>query len=466
MVPSAAHAHLCPYATCGEPLGSTQEAGACGCESRRSILLCPSCSATNRTGAHFCRRCRTELEPPPPAEISGIGRDADFLSIRGRFRRAPLLSNGLLYALETGGKLISLAPRKGARPREVAELGGKPGSSRAGFNTGAVVEAANSLRGLRGYLYLAVSPDSLEAVSLDTGRVSRLYEPLENEAIAANSSEEDSTGLKGLAATEDFCAIAVRKAGGEIALTLLYYSWVQEQPLKIRGTEVCGPVICGRLIVLCSDESVGVYDTDSGRAYTVPLPADFHPMMNREQRGIGLAPGAMPLAVLNGAGGVEAWIAGYGTNRPGGREPLRHGLLQVSLDQITYQFHDVAGEAPFSMHSLPQGGFFVSTSAGVQFPAQPEKPARRVHMREGMPVGFDGATVTYFRPAPQEGWHEIAIDSEGAAAKAYFPDPENECNEDSCCGVLIDGKDVVVPYLKISFDPNGEGLKFAHWRFA
>jgi hypothetical protein len=174
----------------------------------------------------------------------------------------------------------------------------------------------------------------------------------------------------------------------------------------------------------------------------------------------------MPLAAVTGASGVEVWIAGYGTDRPGGREPLRHGLLEISLDRITYQFHDVAGEAPFLMHSLPQGGFFVSTSRGVQFPAQPERPERREHMQEGMPVEFEGTRMTYFRPDPQEGWHEMVMDSEGTVARAYFPAPRNECNEDSCCGVLVDGKDVVLPYLRISLNANEEGLQFAHWRFA
>jgi len=348
--------------------------------------------------------------------------------------------------------------------REVARLRW----NQAGFNRGAIVEASSSPGGLRGYLYLAVSPSGLEAVSLTTGRVVQLYEPQKNEGIVANSSEQDALGFKGVAATPDFCAIAVRTEAGEIALTCVSYSAGRhvEQPLKMAGHDVCGPVRSGRFIVLGSDETIGVFDADSGRAFTAPLPENFRPMMNREIRGIRVSPGATPLAAIAGDSGLEAWIAGYEVERKRGRESLLPGLLQVSLERGGYSFHEFADGGEFYMQSLPDGRFFVATPSGIQFPGQAQETLRPDFMKLGMPVSFVDERMTYFRANTESGWHQVEIRSEDTSAQGFFQDARNECDEDSCCEVMIDGKDVVAPFLRLSSDPAADGLKFAHWRFS
>ncbi|WP_058187895.1 PQQ-binding-like beta-propeller repeat protein [Terracidiphilus gabretensis] len=418
----------------------------------------------NRAGAHYCRKCHTYLEPPVTATLSGAASQADFLSLRGCFRRPPLLMNGMLYALDTAGRLLEIAPRTGSEAREVARLK----SGEAGFNSGCVVEAAASAKGLRGYLYLAVSPSKLEAVSLATGKVSLLYEPRDGESIVANSSETDSTAFKGVAATPGCAAIAVRTAAGEIALTLVYFSGERatEQPLKITGTNVCGPWLSGRFITLCTEESAGVYDLETGRAFVAALPDDFRPMMNREKKGIGVSPGQMPLSAIVGESGIEAWIAGYQADRARGRDAVRHGLLRISMEHSAYFFSGIADGEDFCFYGLPEEKFFVGTFAGIEFPGQSNESALRETMKGGMPVSLDSGTAAYFRNDPDQGWHQIAIGSGASAATAFFQDAENECDEDSCCGILIDGPDVVVPFLRISSDPAAEGLKLAHWRFA
>ncbi len=464
LISMATSARLCPFALCERIQDTVNRSTVCSCELRQTIVVCPSCSALNRAGAHYCRACRAYLEPPAAASIAGEAPKADFLSVRGCFRRPPLLANGLLYLLDIGGKLISIAPRSSAQSSEVAQL--KFG--RAGFNAGAIVEAAHSQKGLRGYLYLAVSPSGLEAVSLATRQVSLLYKPQENEKILANSIEADSPGFKGVAATPNFCAVAVRTSGGEIALTLVYFSGDRpvEQPLKISGADVCGPALSGQFIILCSEESIGVLDIDSGRTRAVPLPENFLPMMNREAKGIGVPLSQMPMAAVAADSGPHAWIAGYRVERIGGQESHRPVLLEVSLDRGEYSFHDVANGESFAVHSLPEGRFFTATSAGIEFPGQPDEPALRHTMRAAMPVGFDAGRAAYFYPDPEPGWRKIAIGSGAAAVSALFPDQRNECNEDSCCGILIDRNDVVVPFLKFSTNPGTEGLKLAHWRFA
>ena len=464
LFPSTSAAHLCPYALCEvsqDPAGSQQ---VCSCELHRAIVACPSCSARNRAGAHYCRRCRTYLEPPAAHQLSGSASQADVLTLRGCFRRPPLHLNGLLYALDTSGRLLAIAPRSGSEPQEITRLK----SGEAGFSSGAVVEAASTVKGLRGYLYLAVSPSRLEAASLATRQASVLYEPGKNERIAANSSETDSPGFKGVAATPDLAAIAVRTGAGEYALTLVYFSAERpiEQPLRIPGSNLSGPALSGRFLVLCSDEAAGVYDLESGRAFVVSLPDNFRPILIREKKGIAVPPGGMPLAAFLGGNGPEAWIAGYEMERIRGRESLRPGLLQVSMESGASSFRDVAGGGSFSLHSLPDGTFFTATSAGIEFPGQASRPAQREAMKAGMPVGFDSGRIAYFRADPDAGWHQIAVGSGSSAATAFFQDSKNECDEDSCCGILIDGPDVVVPFLRISSDPAAEGLKMAHWRFA
>ena len=429
-----------------------------------TVVACARCATLNRAGANYCRKCGGEIAEPDLAVLTGTQQNADSFAMRGRFRRPPLLCNGLLYALETGGRLISLAPRSGAQ--QVTE--GQPLSSQAGFNRGAMVEATGSSRGLRGYLFVAVSPTSLEAMQPGTGRVTELYRPQENESIVANSSEADSTGLKGVAATRDLCGIAVRTGSGEIALMLVYFSKDRqvEQALKIRGTDVCGPTLCGRYLVLCSDEAVGVYDLRSSQAHIAELPDNFHPMMARENRGIDIAPGDIPLAALDGEGGPQVWIAGYQAESGRRGAPTRPGLLQVSFPSRRVEFRQDWADGRFSMRSLPDGSFYVSTANGVKFPGQLHEGERRESIKGGMPVSLDHGRMTFFRPDPQVGWHEIAVVTPDAVGTAYFADTEDECNADSCCPILVDGRDVVVPYLKTSSSLTAEGLKFAHWRFS
>jgi len=464
LTPSESGAPRCPYALCETVQDAVNQGGVCSCEAGQTLVACASCSTLNRIGAHFCRSCRAYLEAPSVARIEGKAPPADFLALRGCFRRPPLLANGQLYALDTAGKLLSIAPRKGARMREVARLRW----SQAGFNRGAIVEPSNTPGGLRGYLYLAASPSGLEAVSLTTGRVFQLYEPQKNERIVANSSEQDALGFKGVAATPDFCAIPLRTEADEIVLTCVSYSAERpvEQPLKIAGREVCGPVRSGRFIVLCSDETVGVLDIDSGRAFTAPLPDNFRPMMNRETRGIRVSPGSTPLAAIAGDSGLEAWVAGYEVEKKRGRESIQPGLLQVSLERGGYSFHEFADGGEFYTQGLPDGRFFVATPAGIQFPGQPQEPLRPDFMKLGMPVSFADERMAYFRTNTESGWHQVEIRSEDTNAQAFFQDARNECDEDSCCEVLIDGKDVVVPFLRLSSDPAADGLKFAHWRFS
>src|ERR1700744_4749705 len=204
--------HSCPYALCEVSEEPARSSLLCSCELRRVIVVCPKCSARNRAGAHYCRKCRSDLDSSISKKVlSGTPPQADFMSLRGCIRRPPLLMNGQLYVLDTAGKLFEIAPRAEAQPREVARLK----SGEAGFNSGAIVEAAASAKGLRGHLYLAVSSSRLEAVSLDTGNITVLYEPREGESILANSSEADSTAFKGVTAAPGCAAIAVRTAARE-----------------------------------------------------------------------------------------------------------------------------------------------------------------------------------------------------------------------------------------------------------
>jgi hypothetical protein len=384
--------------------------------------------------------------------------------MRGCFRRPPLAANGLLYAVDTDGKLIAVSPRTGAMPGEIATLK-YPAAS---FNRGVIVDATDRLGAVHGWTYLAVSPTAVEAVSLATSQVTTLYEAPAATPIVANASEADSTGFKGMVATGTFCAFASRTSAAEISLTIRYFSNERsiEQALKISGTKLIGPALHEGLILICSDEQAGIYDPATTESSTVQLPGNFRPLLNRTNRGVFVPPGGMPLTCFLGASGREAWIAGYEVEKSYGNEQLTAGMLQILFDENRATFKPFPEFDPACVSTNSDGSLCISTPAEVESIGRSSVPVRVGKRLGGMPVSYQSGVLTYFAEDPDPGWHRIVLSSDAGTADGYFEDAQNECNTDSCCGIFLYGRDVVVPYLDISSDPERYGLKFAHWNFA
>lgn len=460
---SANSSHCCPYPICGKPLDATRAQTVCVCEYRHTLKTCPQCKTANRVEALYCRACRGKLDRNSERAVDGHPGPAGFVGVRGSFRRPPLALNGTLYALDTDGRLIGISPRAGATPVKIAQLR-YPGGC---FNRGAVVDASDPHGDVRGWIYLAISPFGVEAVSLTTARVTQLYEAAAPTQILANSNETDATSFRGLVAGASFCAFATRASETAVALTVRHYSSQRaiEHPLKLTGTRVIGPAMHGGLIALCSEEQAGIYDAVRGEAVVTHLPESFRPLMSRAGQGLFVPPGGMPLTVFHGENGRELWVAGYEAEKARVGESLVPGCLRLYLDQGRSEFQIFSDYDYACFAANSDGSLCISTVTSIELPGRPRISAPGSRLA-GMPTSLQEETLTAFAEDPSPGWHKVMLSSQGGNAEAYFEDPDQQCNTESCCGIFLFGWDVVVPYLDVTADAEQDGLKFAHWNFA
>ena len=376
-------------------------------------------------------------------------RPADFLGMSGSFRRPPVLAGGFLYAVSIDGSVHQISPRTGAKSRELAHF--QLGS--VGFNRVAVSNIATRTGSLRGWVLLGIGPDGIAAVSLVSGAMEILYKAPFPEELAANRSEADSTGFKGIASTSEFCAFAIKRSPDEYALALKYLadSRPPEQLLLLNGRDVAGPALCGRSLLLCTDRQVGVYDRDTGAAFVKNLPRRFAPLLSPSSPALTVPPGGMPMAIETSATGERAICVA-------GMQDSRSGVLHVRFK----------GDDTFQ--ELPRGSSFSTNADGSVCLAQPGETllmhadeTRRYPTRAqpGMPAFYDDPYLCTFAEADFAGQHRLAVVRGGRRLDLPFTDAK--CDRNSCCGAYVLEGDVLVSYLDVLAAEDEPGLRFAHF---
>ena len=466
---------LCPYPACGQTLESATNTRTCSCAYRQAVAACSYCGILNRAGARICRACRFELAGHAAAAnpAASSAAKADFLAFEGRFRRPPVVAGSFLYALSIDGALSQLSPRTGAQAREIARLQWPA----AGFNRGAAVHispgnnGAAAGTGPRGWTFLAVSPSAVEAVSLVTSEVRTLYQPPAGQQIAANTLESEAMQFRGLVATSDFCAFAVRTGPAQATLTIRYFAEDRAiaQPLQVHGSSILGPAFHDGCVVLCTESEAGLYDTRSETTKLVPLPRSFRPLTSRSRfdlQGPGSLPptsrssfdlkvpaGHLPLTYASVAGGPpEAWIAGHGLDD-------RPGFLRVDFKAGHSRFEPLPGITSIATNS--DGSLSVSSSeAGLQGIGHALPSGRPGARQAAMPVVYEAPYFVYFAEQSIDGRHRLQVSSPARSFQAEFED--RDCDPESCCEVFVVGDDLLVAYLDIDAGPQGKGLKLAH----
>jgi len=332
----------------------------------------------------------------------------------------------------------------------------------AALNSFAVVDVPGlgGEGGLRGWNLLAVSPSAVEAVSLVTGSVTTLYEPRASETLAANLSEADSGGCKGLAATGEVVAFVVRDGSGANTLTLKYLAQDRPvlQPLTVHGSTVAGPVRSGSHFALCSEHEVGMFNLDTGEATVLQLPREFRPMLTHGLANLKLAPGAMPVIVLQSPGSKAALCVA-------GEQGGQSGLLGF----------DPKKGSRSSFRAVPRGSSLSTSQDGVTCLCTldaidvfaPEHFFRVPALTlPWMPVYSDTGCLFSFGVAESPEQHLIRGEWATHAVELIFE--STQLSGDTCCGVFRLGNQVLAGYFDFNAEhtDEAEGLKFAHWSLA
>lgn len=443
---------VCPYPACGATdSGYSQASRSCGCDRKLPIVTCGSCSVQNRAGAGFCRACGASLGAYDELNLNTIkAGSADFLEIRDAFRRPPVAGNGMLYAVSVGGAIYQLSPRSGATPRKIAQID----SVEAGFNRNALVNVTDGSCAVRGWTLLTVGLSSIDAVSLATGRATKIYEARYPEEMAVNRSEADSTGFKGLAANSEICAFALKTAPNRHTLALLHLAEDRpvEMPLTLDGSKIVGPALCGSTILLASERQAGMYDYTTRQSMVVNLPSGFVPLITPSSRQLNVSPGTVPLALMTaGKGATEMLVAGSMQNR--------EGVLRVNFATSESPFRPL--EDGSSISSSPDGSTCLRRQSEVEVFAPGRTRVLKLNSEASMPVFSAGNLILSFAPMDSAGQLQLDLACNAQAASLHFKDPL--CHKDSCCAAFVMCGDAVVAYLNVLAGDGEAGMRIAHW---
>jgi hypothetical protein len=451
---------LCPYTDCENLLGDRSDSSTCICKRREPVVVCSACTLPSRSGAKFCRSCRTELpKEAPKLTAQTISTPGEF-GFAGQFRRPAIPVLGRFYAVDVEGRLFSLSPRVGAQAREVARL---PAMA-CGFNTGVVVEPLPGSGTLAGPCYLSIHPDGVEAVQLFTGTVTRLCGPKLGTTLVANASEAEANAFRGIAANNDFCTFAERLHGTESALVIQYLSSQRpaERPFILEGSSLLGPVLCEGRIVIASEDRVIVYDPQTPSTWEMQLPGGFSPLFKRSTRFVNVPLGSTPITVALSDAGVEVWIVG---SRSG-----EYGLLHLNLSTKVQEF--TALPEGSSVASNPDGTLCVCTVRELSVLGGAASTLRSIpiHASLGMPVYLvetftrDAKIVCYYSQySPQDQFAVHMIDGHSAEPLAEFRFHDPVFNQDSCCGTSLLGRHLFAQSLSFRPSAGGYGLRLTHW---
>lgn len=442
----------CPYPACDLRLEG-DALRTCACSLRQPVLRCPTCHQPNREQARFCRACGADISPPPLQDLTASRLQmTGVLGMQGSFRRPPIAVGGALYAVSIDGGVHRLWPQSGATSQQVARFE----LASAGYNRIAAANVTARSASLHGWTLFGIGPSGLGAVSLASGAFRMLAPAQFPEEFAANRSEADSTGFKGVVANSEFAAFAVKRPGEEIALAVKHFDdRPHEETLVLLGREVAGPALCGPWLMLCTERQVGVINRKDGRSVVKNLPRQFSPLLTPSAPGLTIPPGSLPLAIATLAGGERAvCIAGL--------QHGRAGVLYVPLRDEAQDF----------FQELPRGSSFCTGQDGTACVAQPGEvlvmlagETRQVALRAqpGMPVFSDEPYLLSFAATDFAEQQTLALTRSGRRVEAPLRGTNPRLDRTACCGAGVLNQGVVVTYLNVLAEEDDPGLSFAHF---
>ena len=440
---------LCPYAECGSSSAEVKESSStCGCAWRRPLEVC-SCGVTNRPLARFCRGCRRQLTQTNDRTSAAPGRQVSTITIPGRFRQPPSVAGGLIYAQRLDGTVLELSTRPHAELREA----GKMGLARTGFNRGAVVDVKPfDHPDVRGWTYLAVAPDGIEALSLATGKNTVLYRSHANRPVLAGRGEDEVLKMRGMAVNERYAAFVVRSGPETCTLARLHLGVDRpaETLFSLNGSEAAGPVMQQEFTAFCTSRQAGLYGRQYGTR-VADFPEWFDPYLAIGDTDLNLPPGGAPLVLAAGGEPLPMLLVV-------GQAHGQSGLLEMRLEGGGAQFRPLPKGS--SMNAGWDGSACLCSEGAVEVYA-PGKKHR-----------FDAAIAQWMPATATCGWTVwFADDSHGNVHKIEARGPQrlslsfenSDCRWTTCFGAMVTGGDLLMGILSPGAAPARSELQFARW---
>ena len=440
----------CPYAECGSNATEVQNSGfTCDCAWRRPVETC-TCGVANRPLARFCRGCRRQLTQANEQTRGTRAGAVSMINVPGRFRQPPSVAGGLIYAQRLDGTVLELSSRPRAEPREA----GKLGLTRTGFNRGTVVDVKPyEHRDLRGWTYLTVAPEGVEALSLATGKNTVLYRAQANRPVFAAGGEDEVLKMRGMAANERFAAFAVR--GGPESCTLVRLHLGVDRPAEalfsLNGTEVAGPVMQGEFTAFCTTRQAGLYGRLCGTR-VADFPDWFHPYLAIGETDLNLPPGGVPLVVAAGEGSIPKLLVAGDANG-------RSGLLEAQWEN----------EPAIRFRPLPRGsalnagwnGSACLCSDGAIEVYVPGKTHRLdAAVAQWMPATATGSWVVWFADDSHGDLHKLEARGPQRLSLSF---ESSDCRWTTCFGALVASGDLLLGVLNPGAPRGRPELQFVRW---
>ena len=436
------------------------------------MALC-SCGLPNRTSARFCRGCRLPLPPADQISVAGaqsadLGADlradlgahliaapvavpaAVLAAVPGKFRQPPAFANGLLYAQRLDGSLLELSTQRGAETRETGrlELFG------AGFNRGAVVNIPPGEHPhLRGWTYLAASPEGIEALVLATGKNIVLHRAQPGRSIFANGSEDEILHMRGLAADSRFAAFIAHNSPETCTLMRLHLAADRpaETLFSLHGVNVAGPLIQGSLLAFCTERQVGFYGRTLG-ARTADFPPFFHPYLTIADTGLNLPPGGLPLVIASSAEQLPTLLVAGEANG-------RSGLLEIQPGgPAAPRFRPLPRGS--ALHAGWNGSACLSSDGAIESWSAGGNRRISAGVAQWMPATSTGPWLVWFGDDSFTGTHRVEARGPASLSLSF---ESHSCTPATCFGAIVTGHDLVIGMLNPGAPRGTAELEFATW---
>ncbi len=420
----------------------------CGCERHRPIAIC-NCGAQNRINARHCRTCGAEFVATTASSITPSA--VTISALQGNILFPPAAFDGAILAHTRQGEVLQIVPLPDSKPWTLGSLK----ASEAGLNRG-VVTAAPLIRDgqSHGPQYLVATARGIEALSLYTGESRMLCGAGDSQAIAAIRGGAHPQSFCGVAAGENQIYFVIEEGERRSLATInLASDGPPESLLILRGAAVAGPLLCGTRLVYCTDQQIGLHDSVQGSAIA-DLPLNFRPYLAQGNTELTLAPGAMPLALIETRSAARKALV-FGT------QDNLSGVLEVDFDRGSTSFTVLHPGSSVSV--MADGTVCLCVNSGLKVYGKDSTRWIAGTLKRLFPASVAGGRTVFFEDHVMRDEQHLVIETSGKTHHVSFE--AQGCTSQTCCAAFMVGEAMVVPYFDVSSSHGPSGLVFAAWSF-
>lgn len=293
----------CPNLSCG----GTVVRGNQHCHSCASpLVFCAVCSVANRSEAHFCRGCSTELSAQTFEESKDYGPSRTVTIGLSSLAR-PRSWRGWFWFVTSDGDVMRVSPYARTEPQPWFKLPEKSfGLTPPAIYSGGPGQVPDP------YLVIMNTHQVLAVSLLNSDRTRIVYSPAAGRTLLSNTKKDNHHAIAEWARGVAF----IEKQGDQQWLVICPFDrepWLE--PIQ-DSSVVVGPVGRENLICFCTIDRLHWYDVATRRPGSLRFSGEFKPFTERPAAGVAnLAPGVTPLAVEVSTQERRAYILGQAGER-------------------------------------------------------------------------------------------------------------------------------------------------------